>query len=144
MVRVELSGQEVELDENIARLVRACDRLPGLSTTSSCGGHENPDAQSGQQPFGQFYVSLCVTNWWEAWRGLTMLAALRFMHHFEGYISFGYDGPSNLADSHKLWAASPRQDHFRFVRVELHGASDPDRLARFVEGLVDDSSNHSA
>ncbi|REK18348.1 MAG: hypothetical protein DWQ37_04330 [Planctomycetota bacterium] len=131
MIRVELSGGEVELDDNIARLVRACDQLPGLSTTSSCGGHESPNAEHGQQPLGQFYVSLCVANWWEAWRGLTMLTAATFMR-CEGNLCFRYDGPQN------------RPDDLRFLRVELHGTGDPDRLAKFVEYVVDDPAHHTA
>ncbi len=46
------------VDANIRDLVRALNEVPGLTTTSSCGGHKNPTFY--QQPLGTFQVTFDV------------------------------------------------------------------------------------
>ena len=63
---------DLEIDANMVELVDAINDIPGLSTFSSCGGHDNPTA--GQVAAGRFTVSIDVDLDDSGWRGLTLLS----------------------------------------------------------------------
>ncbi len=46
------------LDANMVRLVASLNRLPGITTVGSCGGHKEPGP--GQWPGGTFYLKFRV------------------------------------------------------------------------------------
>ena len=64
--------KEVQIDENIATLVATLNSLPGISTNSSCGGHENPGP--GQAPAGEWYVDFDLLPHQLAWQSLELIA----------------------------------------------------------------------
>jgi hypothetical protein len=49
------------LDSNIARLVHTLNRVPGVQTVSSCGGHPRPVRFRRQWPAGSWYAKFVVT-----------------------------------------------------------------------------------
>jgi hypothetical protein len=62
----------MEIDENMVELVEAINDIRGLSTFSSCGGHDSPKA--GQVEAGRFTVSFSADLGDAGWRGLTLLS----------------------------------------------------------------------
>jgi hypothetical protein len=50
----------VELDLNMIGLAKALNRLPGVTTFSSCGGHLYPDSELAQCPEGTFYIQFDI------------------------------------------------------------------------------------
>jgi len=63
MAQLSLANwQDFNLDENIVPLVLELARLPGIITTSSCGGHASPRPNSGQYPAGEWFVSFTATR----------------------------------------------------------------------------------
>jgi hypothetical protein len=50
--------QEIEIDENIKELVELMNTLPGIHTSSCCGGHKNPTV--GQNKEDTFNVTFNV------------------------------------------------------------------------------------
>jgi hypothetical protein len=46
------------MDVKVKGLVDVMNKYPGINTSSSCGGHKNPE--SGQVPFGEWYVNFDI------------------------------------------------------------------------------------
>lgn len=63
---------DVQLDENIRPLCEELNRLPGIDTNDSCGGHENPGR--GQCPAGEWYVGFSAERSCFAWQSLSLIA----------------------------------------------------------------------
>jgi len=47
-----------QIDSNMHKLVRTLNRIEGVTTWGSCGGHENPTP--GQRPLDEWYVVLDI------------------------------------------------------------------------------------
>ena len=62
----------MKIDTNVLTLVKAINAIPGISTFSSCGGHDNP--RPNQAPAGTFTVSIDADRNSAGWRGLTVLS----------------------------------------------------------------------
>lgn len=58
-----------DLDRAVVPLVRVLNRFPGISTYTSCGGHEGP-LMSSQCPAGLWYVDFHVDRSDEGWLSL--------------------------------------------------------------------------
>ena len=131
MVLVNVFGREVELDENLARLVRALDaHLMGLEIRSSLLD-EIGKYETSQQPPRHFYVTFCILNWWYAWRDLALLAgALSKCNDLT--LSVDYDGCYN-----------DRPDDPQLLDLYLHGKGNPEQLASAIEGLANEQRKPS-
>ena len=60
------------IDRPVRGLVTVLNRLPGVCTVSSCGGHRDPRNVS-QCRRGEFYVNFLVDRTRAAWRSLGYL-----------------------------------------------------------------------
>lgn len=64
------------IDPGVRKLVSAMNALPGLSTYSSCEGHDDP--KGCQKPKGTFGVSFDVAQSFRGWRALEVLSSAAF------------------------------------------------------------------
>jgi hypothetical protein len=55
-------------------LVRALNRLPGVATFSSCGGHRNPDSELAQCSEGTFCIQFDIKRSNRGWDILELLS----------------------------------------------------------------------
>ena len=78
-----------ELDENIVGLVKALNSFKGITTTSSCGGHENP-VSAAQWPKGSWYVAFVIDRDDHGWFALEFLSWL-INHDYQGHVSLWPD-----------------------------------------------------
>lgn len=106
----------MDLDENVAGLVRALNRLPAVHTASSCGGH--PDPGRGQVPDGEFYVDMYVDPTPAAFRSLELIA----------------------------WTDPVPEDDYQPAdapRFNLRGRNGypPEKLAQIIEEIATDAQN---
>jgi hypothetical protein len=62
------------LDLNVRSLVRLLNKLPGIRTIASCGGHADHD--NTQWPAGSWFVSFRVAPTRGGWRSLERIAGL--------------------------------------------------------------------
>ena len=67
------NNDEIQIDPKVARLVTALNNLAGISTNSSCGGHENPTCVS-QVAENEWYVDFVLTPHQLAWQSLELIA----------------------------------------------------------------------
>ncbi len=67
---MELEG--IELDERVRYLLVTLNRIPGVDTSSSCGGHSNPSA--GQASEEEFYVNFDVERNKKGWRAVELIS----------------------------------------------------------------------
>lgn len=110
----EQASHEVQIDENIATLVATLNSLPGISTNSSCGGHENPGP--GQAPAGEWYVDFYLIPHQLAWQSLELVA-----------LTIGELQCCGSTVELKVW-------HDGGVRFDLRGHDcDPNELAAMIE-----------
>jgi len=59
-VLLKLGADRVEIDQRVAKLVATLNRIPGLSTFSSCGGHKNPTIS--QTSSGRFEINFEISR----------------------------------------------------------------------------------
>lgn len=112
------ASNEIQIDENIAPLVAILNSLPGISTNSSCGGHENPTP--GQAVAGEWYVDFCLLPDKRGWQSLELIA-------FAVGELLNDDGTIELT----VW-------HNGGVRFDLRGCgSDPNELAQVISDHAD-------
>ena len=67
------------LDRNMLELVVALNRIPGIETNCSCGGHDG----NKETPKGHFFVSLTIEQNSEGWAAIGLLASLFGVTQFE-------------------------------------------------------------
>ena len=66
---------EEELDEPIVPLVEALNRIPGVITFSSCGGHDDwRERCACAVPADQFWVSFDIEPTQRGWKALELIA----------------------------------------------------------------------
>ncbi|REK18349.1 MAG: hypothetical protein DWQ37_04335 [Planctomycetota bacterium] len=130
MVLVNVFGREVELDDDLARLVRALDsHLRGLEV-SSARTDEHATAETGRAACRHYLVSFCILNWLETWTDLTMLAAAVSVCE-DATLVVDYDGCTN-----------DRPDDPDLLSLYLHGTGSPEQLAGVIEGLAAEQPRH--
>ena len=67
---MDLEG--IDLDERVRHLVVTLNRIPGVDTFSSCGGHSHPTTSQASE--GEFYANLDVERNKEGWRALELIS----------------------------------------------------------------------
>lgn len=70
-VPIKICGREESIDCRVARLVSALNEIPGVTTSSSCGGHKNPGPCS--EPVESFSITLDVPETSEGWRAIEVI-----------------------------------------------------------------------
>jgi hypothetical protein len=131
MVLVDVFGREVELDENLARLVRALNAQLVAIEVCSARWDAVEKAQTSQQSPRYLYVGFCIWNWWEAWRDLALIsAALSKCNDLT--LSVDYRGCYN-----------DRPDDPQLLDLYLRGKGNPEQLAIAIEDLAADKPSHS-
>jgi len=120
-----------ELDDNIVKLVRCLNNLPGILTLSSCGGHHRPKLDLGQWRDGTWYVQFVVDHTEAGWKTLEFLAWA---------VNIDYRGGPG---QHVIFVpkAPPPHEHgpgevLSFF-VEGYTGSNPDQLAEYLESVRD-------
>lgn len=63
----------VEIDPPVGNLVRALNKIPGVCTLLSCGGHSERIRYSDQVPEGCFYVDFAVERPFKGWKALDLI-----------------------------------------------------------------------
>ena len=71
-------GRLTEIDKRVRGLVDALDRLPGVATFSSCGGHE--ERQTSRVRYPEWYVNFEIEPTPEAHDSLTRIVAATQEH----------------------------------------------------------------
>lgn len=117
-----------ELDENVAGLCRQINRLQGVMTIGSCGGHEDPLPH--QHPAGRWDVWLVITA---GRRGLADLGLLAWLINVELKPTEGAYLLSPYAPDPYL--NEPAQS-LKFV-IDGQGGATPEALAEAVGALID-------
>ncbi len=122
------------IDPPILSLVHALNRLPGIVTCGSCGGHAQPNEI--QQPAGKWFVSFNVEFTDTGWRSLKFLGWVVGMKWaiWQVRLEPNYDfyAPSRFGAGRTGWALTGEQ-----LQPEMMGAwLDKFRLNHFE---VDDS-----
>lgn len=59
------------IENRVQKLIDVLNKLPDVETFSSCGGHENPEAD--QLPADQFFVYFNVKKTIKGWKTLELL-----------------------------------------------------------------------
>jgi hypothetical protein len=113
------------LDPHIARLVHAMNRIPGLTTTGSCGGHW-PVTSLAQRKAGAWYVGFDLSGDAKGWRALAIL----------GSLPCGMPPPGKV----RLIAWSegmPAEGHGPMFELQGEGWADPDEFADLLEAALE-------
>lgn len=66
-----------EVDQNVVGLLKAINSIPGLFTTSSCGGHVNPEPYQNPEGEWEVFINLHIREGrptLEAWLSIEFLA----------------------------------------------------------------------
>ncbi len=111
------------IDVRVVKLVEALNRLPGITTFGSCGGHPNPGPR--QWPEGTCYVKFAAS---EAGGGLLSVQFLAWLlrdYRRQGipWRLVGLKPPSDVATP---------ADELVFA-LEGYWGTDPDQLAEVIE-----------
>ena len=113
-----------EIDRPVRALCRALNAFPGLHTTGSCGGHDNP--QPGQWPAGQWVTTLKVRSDADGW------FALEFLAWAVNAQVLSEDRPVLLYPyATEPWLTGPGEA----LRFHLEGSCDADDLAAFIADM---------
>lgn len=67
-----------DLDGNLRRLVVALNKIPGVKTLGSCGGHKDPKPY--QMPEGQFFIRFDIAKNATGWKAIGILADVLLLH----------------------------------------------------------------
>lgn len=109
------------IDERVRKLVRAMNRVPGVYTFSSCGGH--PEPRAGQSSEGEFDISFDVRRRSEGWRALGLISAAILETEDWGKVQV------------VAWCSGQTAETLAFS-LEGRGFADPDDLARAIDRFV--------
>lgn len=99
----------IDIDPAVRPLVDALNTLPGISTYSSCGGHENH--RPGQHAKGHFYVCFNVEEGpmgrplAMAWDSIALIT--RAAGATRATVTMYYDGGINFELDGETWAIGP-------------------------------------
>ena len=85
-----------EVEPRIKHLVEAFNRLPGICTISSCGGHEVIDNQT-QSPADGFNIDFVVDNENGGMNSLRLITKMARITGGENIIIITWHNPSNLS-----------------------------------------------
>jgi hypothetical protein len=129
-----------EIDERVRRLVYVLNDLPGVSTRSSCGGHENPSGS--QVESDSFYVNFSIQMDGnrpskKGWRSLGIIeraTELCSINCEQEYDSKDYPYSiivCNLTDAQD-------EESLTYLDFEISGryGADPDMLADNISDIV--------
>ncbi len=127
--------QDQDIDKKVRNLVEALNRLKGVWTYSSCGGHSDPN--ECQAPKNQFYVCFNVSRSSKGWRALDVIA----WAVYEASSDAGLPDSSRKALSVEIWHNSvggcpPARGTSSF---EMRGKNvHPDRVTRYLVEYLSD------
>ena len=112
------------IDARVQKLVAALNRLPGITTFGSCGGHPNPGPR--QWPTGTCYVKFTAS---EAGGGLVSVQFISWL--LRGFRRPGI--PWRLVGLRPPSDVAVPPDELVFA-LEGYRGTDPDELAEVLEG----------
>ncbi len=134
MIR-RLKRGDLEIDQRIRRLVEVLNRVPGVSTTESCGGH--PEPRTSGVPENEFYVCFQIWHSRLARRALTFISAAAF------HAKLMTEDPGGIADAEATIEVItafddldtiPRVDSLAYKLKGKHVL--PDLLAEYIERIA--------
>ena len=110
-------NKDIQIDQRVRYLVDILNKIPGVSTSSSCGGHEGT-LESSQLPSDEFYVDLIIEEDGSGWGVLEFLVEI-IQSYPPGFLEL------------KPWFDGG-------LRWDLHGykSFNPDDLAKFLESAL--------
>ena len=110
------------IDSKVKKLVKRINSLPGIQTTTSCGGHNKPKITHSQVPENQFYIEFKFTTQpptKEAWISFQTLAQLTDLDAL-------YD-----------WSINPS----KWVKIEVCGVNEQSEILFLLHGWNTDPND---
>ncbi len=102
-----------DLDQNMVRLIKALNAIPGCTTRACCGGHD-PKEHQGQAGKDEYYVSMLFAQNWLGWQALNRVTqAVQFCRP-------------------EVWFTPTASDD-GLLDFWLSAKGDPDTLAKLLE-----------